>query len=117
MENTSKISSKRMPQAIGKALLNSYIIYRCSKIWPSGYRLMSEGRDILLATWSPGSFYPAISALVEEGMLIRRKSPSKRLTYEYHTTPKGIEYLKYISKYFSHQEVRVFLTALLEGSF
>ncbi|MFA5108012.1 MAG: hypothetical protein WC492_00550 [Candidatus Micrarchaeia archaeon] len=102
---------------IGKALTRSFILYSCLHQPQTGYRLLAAGKEILLTGWSAGSFYPHIQFLLKEKLLTRKKTSSKRITYEYSTTPAGTEYLKYVSTYFKHEKLKKFFKVLISGDF
>jgi len=108
---------KKLSGEIGNALLNSYILYSCDKKWESGYSLMNTGKKILLASWSPGSFYPIMNDLLRHKMLDKRKATGLRVKYEYRTTSEGRKYLKEISGHFENKELREFFRALMANNF
>jgi len=102
---------------IGRALTSAYILYACRKGGVNGYQLMHKAKDMLLVNWSAGSFYPQVAALIKSGLLRKKKAAGNRLTFEYQTTPKGVEYLSRIAGYFKHEEVREFFAAMGAGKF
>jgi len=108
---------RKISTTIGKALTGAYILYSCRKEPKSGYRLMTDARDILLTGWSAGSFYPTIQSLVKAGMLTREVEKGKRVAHAYRTTPEGMEYLRKVSGYFKNRELKAFFASLLEGRF
>jgi len=103
--------------SIAKALIRSFILYSCLKKPKSGYALLAQGKNILLTNWSAGSFYPHLSFLLDQKLLLRKKTGSNRITYEYSTTRLGIEYLNHISSYFKNSVLKEFFGALILGDF
>ncbi len=110
---------RKLSSTIGRALTSAYILYSCRHTPKSGYRLMRDAKDMVLAAWSAGSFYPIINGLLKEGMLTKKKAKgaSRRLTYEYAMTAAGKKYLRKISGYFKNPQLRSFMVALIEGDF
>lgn len=109
--------SNQSSSNIGKVLVRAFILHSCIRQPKSGYRLLVHGKSILLTSWSAGSFYPHLRALLHDGMLARKQTSSKRVTYEYSTTKKGREYLAYVSSYFKNEDLRAFFTALMSDDF
>ncbi|MFA6328265.1 MAG: PadR family transcriptional regulator [Candidatus Micrarchaeia archaeon] len=106
---------KKMSSTIGKALTSAYILYACRGEPKSGYRLMHDAREILLAKWGPGSFYPAMGELVRNRMLTRTRDKGRRVAYAYRITAEGRAYLKMITGYFKNKELGKFMTYLMDG--
>ena len=103
--------------SIGRALTSAYILYACRHGGVNGYQLIHRAKEMLLVSWSAGSFYPQVAALIKSGLLKKKKAAGNRVTFEYQTTPKGIEYLRRISGYFQHEELRGFFDSLKSGDF
>ena len=104
---------RKMSTTIGKALTGAYILYSCKGGPKTGYRLMHDAREIVLAAWSPGSFYPVVDALLKNGMLTKTRLKGRRVTYAYRTTKEGRAYLKRISGYFRDRRLREFFSYLM----
>ncbi len=103
--------------SIGQALTRTFILYSCLKKPKSGYNLLSQGKEIFLTNWSAGSFYPHLRFLLNEKLLTKKNTGSKRITYEYYTTRDGVAYLNHISTYFKHPSICEFFNALISGDF
>ena len=106
---------RKMSTTIGKALTSAYILYSCRDEPKSGYRLLLEGKEMLLANWSPGSFYPVVNMLLKNGMLVRTREGGKRVAYAYRATKEGVAYLKQVSGYFQERKLREFFSYLMKG--
>jgi len=102
---------------IGRALTSAYILYSCRNGQVNGYQLMNRAKDMLLVNWSAGSFYPQVAALIKSGLLKKKKAAGNRITFEYQTTQKGMDYLSRISGYFKNEEMRGFFDAMVAGKF
>ena len=107
----------KLTVGIGRALTSAYILYACRFGGVNGYQLMNRAKDMLLVNWSAGSFYPQVAALIKSGLLKKKKAAGNRLTFEYQTTQKGMEYLSRISGYFKNGEVREFFSTMMAGKF
>lgn len=107
----------KQSEGIGKGLISAFILYSCINGEETGYSLMGKGKTILLTNWSTGSFYPIINYLMENKLIERKKTDTKRTTYTYKTTKKGLNELNRISEYFKNEEVKKFFNSMIKGGF
>ena len=84
------------PHGAPRGLLIHYILHKIASKPSHGYEILQEIEDRTKGAWrpGPGSTYPILKKLVQEGMIKADSSAREDARRIYHITPRGIEQLK-----------------------
>jgi DNA-binding PadR family transcriptional regulator len=84
------------PHGAPRGLLIHYILHMIASKPSHGYEILQDIEDSTKGAWrpGPGSTYPILKKLVQEGMIKADSSAREDARRIYHITPRGIEQLK-----------------------
>jgi DNA-binding PadR family transcriptional regulator len=84
------------PHGAPRGLLIHYILHKIASKPSHGYEILQDVEDRTKGAWrpGPGSTYPILKKLVQEGMIKVDSSAREDARRVYHITPRGIEQLK-----------------------
>jgi DNA-binding PadR family transcriptional regulator len=84
------------PHGAPRGLLIHYILHKIASKPSHGYEILQDIEDRTKGAWrpGPGSTYPILKKLVQEGMIKVDSSAREDARRVYHITPRGIEQLK-----------------------
>jgi DNA-binding PadR family transcriptional regulator len=84
------------PHGAPRGLLIHYILHKIASKPSHGYEILQDIEDRTKGAWrpGPGSTYPILKKLVQEGMIKADSSAREDARRVYHITPRGIEQLK-----------------------
>jgi DNA-binding PadR family transcriptional regulator len=84
------------PHGAPRGLLIHYILHKIASKPSHGYEILQDIEDRTKGAWrpGPGSTYPILKKLVQEGMIKVDYSAREDARRVYHITPRGIEQLK-----------------------
>jgi DNA-binding PadR family transcriptional regulator len=84
------------PHGAPRGLLIHYILLKIASKPSHGYEILQDIEDSTKGAWrpGPGSTYPILKKLAQEGMIKADSSAREDARRIYHITPRGIEQLK-----------------------
>jgi DNA-binding PadR family transcriptional regulator len=84
------------PHGAPRGLLIHYILHKIASKPSHGYEILQDIEDSTKGAWrpGPGSTYPILKKLAQEGMIKADSSAREDARRIYHITPRGIEQLK-----------------------